>query len=546
MNKTSKLTIITCLLTITILLTWATVLPVNAADPVANSDIWFVAMQTATVPGSASTVNGIYTNNGSLINFNILRSPPGTQGSTIIGNATSMTDLVFNTINGLGSAIITMTINFSDTNVTRNPYGVGVIQGKAVNVAVTALYPSINGGVGNASGTLIAYGGTGAFANAVFAVDFIMTPYPSAATGPLEAMFFGTHSRVNGRGLLSSYYLALMINSDAWFVAMPTSSAVSTNTSTTNGIYRNTGYTTVYNLLRSPPGTQGSTIIGNATSSIDLTFNTATGFGSATVIMWLNFSDTNITRNPYGVGTFQATALNVSVTSLLSGANSIVANATGFMLANGGTGAFAKTSMFEDFIMTPYPSAATGPLVAMFFGTHSRVNGTGLLLFQNLPPALTVSTSQSSESIMSGATVSLSASASGGYAPYTYQWYLWSSNVGSGPQISFSQTAPGTYSYTCKVTDSENNSINSNALTLIVNSPPTPAPSKKPIITPSPTPTQTPTPTTQPTLTATPSPTETTAPQAINDSNNIIIAVAAIALLAVIIGVALVIKLKKH
>jgi len=325
---------------------------VNAADPTVINDVWFVVMQTSAVSGAASTLNDIYNSTGATIYASILRSPPGTQGSTVIGNATTRIDLLFNNVTKQGLATISMTLNFSDVNVTRNPYGVGVIQAKATNVAVTSLFPSANPGVGNASGTLVSTSGTGAFVNVVLVVDFIMTPYPSGTTGPNEAMFFGSHSRVNGRGILTTYYLPPTTIYDAWFVAMPSSAAVtSTNTSTVSGIYSNIGYTSRYGIMRSPPGASGSVQIGTANSTIDVTFDTSNGIGSATVTLTLNFTDTNTTRNPYGVGTLQGKAINVTVTSLLLGTNPIAGNATGFMVANTGTGAFAKALLAEDFII---------------------------------------------------------------------------------------------------------------------------------------------------------------------------------------------------
>jgi hypothetical protein len=207
-NKICTFAIALTILALAGITTVTPITPVKAADATVDNSVWFVAMSTTAVPGNMSWTNGtsgnIWRNTGFITYFNLLRSPPGTSGSTIIGTMTSQTNLEYNTLTRKGTATITAILNFSETNSTKNPYGVGTMQAKAVNVEVTGMFPPTNPGIGNATGVLIAGNGTGALANKMLTIDFIMVPFPSAGTGPLEAMFFGTHSRVNGMGVLTS------------------------------------------------------------------------------------------------------------------------------------------------------------------------------------------------------------------------------------------------------------------------------------------------------------------------------------------------------
>jgi pimeloyl-ACP methyl ester carboxylesterase len=118
--------------------------------------------------------------------------------------------------------------------------------------------------------------------------------------------------------------------------------------------------------------------------------------------------------------------------------------------------------------------------------------------------------------VISGQTSTVTASASGGLPPYTYQWYEGASALPgqTSTQLTLTKTTPGTYNYYCSIIDAENTTTASNAVTLSVALPPilTPAPTA----TPSPSIAQTPTPTVTPpttTPTTTPAPTQSPIPQ---------------------------------
>ena len=184
-------------------------------------------------------------------------------------------------------------------------------------------------------------------------------------------------------------------------------------------------------------------------------------------------------------------------------------------------------------------------------------------MVNHLPSPLTTSVTQTSSAVTAGNIVSFYASVSGGVAPYTYQWYQGTSPVGNSAQLSFYPSNAGTYSYTCKITDAEGKTTNSNPATLTVNPPSTPAPaatSSPPTTTPTPqimlspaptataspspapsaSPSQSPSPTPQPT--ATPSPIATPNNSTLALPTEATIAIAAIMAFVAIVAVVLILK----
>jgi hypothetical protein len=486
-----------------------------ATDPTVMNDVWFVGLVASSQPGQISWTNGtIGRNIGAIINYTLYRSPANS-GTIIIGNMIAQLDVEISNATGIGSANFTSVLTFSEGNSTKNPFGVGTLRGNAT-MKVTSLFPgNTNPSIGNSTGTLIASQGTGAFTNAVLTMDFLTMPFPSVSTGPTQAMYFGTHSRVNGTGILTFYPVPPTVNSDTWIVAMTTSAVpgvMSWTNDTDGNIWRNTGFITYFGLLRSPPGTQGSTIIGSMTSQTDLVYNSTAGIGVATITTNMTFSETNSTKNPYGIGTLQGKATNVKVTEMFPPANPGIGNATGTLIATSGTGNFTNAMLLIDFIMVPFPSAATGPTEAMFFGTHSRVNGRGILTLST--PPLTVSISKSSDQVTPGFPVFFNVTAAGGKQPYTYQWYIETNQATTATgtnsnRLDYSSYTLGNNNFYCKITDSQGTTTNSTKMNLIVFSVTTPTPTAIPTSPPTPRPTAVPTasPTTTPTATPAPTPT---------------------------------------
>jgi peptidoglycan/xylan/chitin deacetylase (PgdA/CDA1 family) len=124
--------------------------------------------------------------------------------------------------------------------------------------------------------------------------------------------------------------------------------------------------------------------------------------------------------------------------------------------------------------------------------------------------------SPSSVSLNSGESSEFSASVSGGFGPFSYQWVSNGTVISdaTSPTWTFTPTTTGTFNIYLNVTDTLNNKVKSNIAEASVSSPPapTPSPTPTPTPTPAPTPAPTPTPTPAPTAAPTPAPTSTPSP----------------------------------
>ncbi len=84
---------------------------------------------------------------------------------------------------------------------------------------------------------------------------------------------------------------------------------------------------------------------------------------------------------------------------------------------------------------------------------------------------LEVAVSPTVSMVNSGEAVILTASASGGTLPFTYQWYEGTTALTGETSSTFSaaKTVAGTYTFSCKVTDSTSHTATSNTATITVN-----------------------------------------------------------------------------
>ncbi|HTY76107.1 MAG TPA: hypothetical protein VMD05_11160 [Candidatus Nanoarchaeia archaeon] len=262
------------------------------------------------------------------------------------------------------------------------------------------------------------------------------------------------------------------INTNTWFVlTLATGLTTGNNVSYVNGgsvLHNEANYT--WNIMRSPQ-VSGTVQIGTAASQMTLDFNNVTNTGTAVIKFSFNFTETNSTKNPYGVGTLGVLA-NVNLTSMMTGIYGfpyVPANGTGTLVSTSGTGAFAYAKLYGDLLMNPLavgPLSPSGYTEALFFGTHPRVNGTGVLIYY---PTLSASAFCSS-TVLKGQTWYFFVQSTGGIGSYAFQWYEGSTLLtGQNSMIlSMNKATAGTYSYTCAVTDAYGNTVTTNAVVLTV------------------------------------------------------------------------------
>jgi hypothetical protein len=80
--------------------------------------------------------------------------------------------------------------------------------------------------------------------------------------------------------------------------------------------------------------------------------------------------------------------------------------------------------------------------------------------------------SKTSLSVATGEVFTLSVSVSGGTAPYNYQWFEGSTILPdeNSSQLAITKDTRGSYSYYCKITDKQGQTLNSDTQTIAVNS----------------------------------------------------------------------------
>lgn len=167
-------------------------------------------------------------------------------------------------------------------------------------------------------------------------------------------------------------------------------------------------------------------------------------------------------------------------------------------------------------------------------------------MVNHTPLPLTATAAQALNTVQTGAFESLTISAvSGGVPPYAYQWYQGTNVVGTSSQLAFYPSTPGTYSYYCKITDSEGTSTNSNMLTLTVLAPtPTSSPKPQASLTPSPSPSPSSAPSPSPTSSPTSTPSPTPNSSALTLTPEVAFAIMAVVIIAVIITLTFIYKRK--
>jgi hypothetical protein len=193
-------TLIVAVIALVAVVQMTAIVPCAQASPTVITDTWFVLVRTTATDNP--TWNDGVVHNTYTVDWNLMRSP-STSGSVQIGTAKSQGTLDFNNITKQGYLKERFTLNFTDSNSTRNPYGVGTLEAD-LSANLVALHPVRTNNYGNGTGFLLATQGTGAFSNAMIAGNVVLSPLQTGPTTITEALFFGTHPRVNGMGRLET------------------------------------------------------------------------------------------------------------------------------------------------------------------------------------------------------------------------------------------------------------------------------------------------------------------------------------------------------
>ena len=211
----------------------------------------------------------------------------------------------------------------------------------------------------------------------------------------------------------------------------------------------------------------------------------------------------------------------------------------------------------ENFITYTVNSTVTFPSWNVTATDNTGNGRTITVQAYTAPPVqlpLTGTVSSISSSVTTGATVTFTVNASGGIAPYTYQWYEGTTALSgqTTPQLNITKNTAGTYTYFCQVTDAIAMTTNTTTTTLTVSPIPTPTPTPVPTSAPTPVPTlvptpkatSTPTPTTAPTTSPTESPTTlpTTIPQEVSLQTAAIATVTVVAIIVIIAAAVVVLQ----
>ena len=197
-------------------------------------------------------------------------------------------------------------------------------------------------------------------------------------------------------------------------------------------------------------------------------------------------------------------------------------------------GSYVKVgSNSASFSLATSGSSATGVyslILQVTDGAGAAANSTAVSITVNASPTVSISPT-GSINLDSGQSQTFTASESGGSGTIHYQWYLSGSPVGADSNTYVFTQTDGSYTVTCKVTDSASTAVtsptsNAAAITVTATSTPTPSPSPNPTPTPSEpqtTPAATATPTAAPTpilspAKSSPTPTSTATPNTTRSS----------------------------
>jgi parallel beta-helix repeat protein len=189
------------------------------------------------------------------------------------------------------------------------------------------------------------------------------------------------------------------------------------------------------------------------------------GIGDTPYVIDANNVDHYPLTNPYGVPPPPTYALTITATvggttDPLLGTYSYAANST-----VQATAIPAANYLFEYWELDGVNVGSANPYSVYMDKDHMLK-----AVFSLIPPPLQVSISPLSASILVGQSVTFTSTVSGGYAPYSYQWYLNGNPVSGANATSwtFTPTSSGIYYVHFKVTDAKVNTAQSETARITV------------------------------------------------------------------------------
>jgi hypothetical protein len=289
--------------------------------------------------------------------------------------------------------------------------------------------------------------------NAVTITGAVQPTYPSVSVTPgSAALNVGqtktfTTTASGGSGSYTSYH---------WYVNETAQSGQTASTFSFSATSAGS-----YSITATVTDSSGATSAQSNVASVTVDVQTLTISVSPTTASITNGQAATYTITLVGSGGFSQ-VVSLSASGLPTGVSASFSPVTVTPTTSGVT----STLTVQTSASTP---AATSTLTIK--GTAGTTEKTATVtLTVNPQDSLVLSVSPTSPTLTSGQTASFIASASGGTLPYTYQWYEDTTAMTgqTSSTLTTTKTTPGTYSYSCKVTDSKSATANSNVVTLTV------------------------------------------------------------------------------
>jgi hypothetical protein len=189
------------------------------------------------------------------------------------------------------------------------------------------------------------------------------------------------------------------------------------------------------------------------------------GIGDTPYIIDANNTDRYPLMNPYG--TPPPLTYNLTITATVGGTTdpaprtySYTTNSTVQV-----TAIPEADYLFEYWELDGVNVGSANPYTVLMDKNHTLK-----AVFSPIPPPLSVSISPLSSSILVGQSVTFTSTVSGGYTPYSYQWYLNGNPVSGATSASwtFTPTSSGIYYVYLKVTDAKANNVQSDTARITV------------------------------------------------------------------------------